>query len=222
MKKKIVSCILSCALIVTSCGQVFAMSNSKVQLPKENTAISNEFSNNGSFEKLPEITDAELDRALEKAIMAQVEKVEDKEEAKLLEEELRMYLLEDGSSVAGEIRTLGLIDDIKDKLPNIKIRNKKVAAAINTIIDGTLIALGVGTLGVALKKYGAKQLARMFTRTLKRKVLGKVCIALGISVPYVTSYIMYIVDPAAKLADVLDSRDDDRNNGYLDVIWSKH
>lgn len=68
-------------------------------------------------------------------------------------------------------RSLG---DIWNKLvPDIHIKNKHVAGTINAIITGVAFAAGAGSLSLALKKYGAKQLKVMFTKTLKNELLEK-------------------------------------------------
>lgn len=173
------------------------------------------------FKKLPEISEKEFEEAMEKALQVELAKIENKEESKLIEESVRSYLAQNTSQ--GQQAILGdLIDSIKGKIPNIRIKNKAVATAIDVIINATLVAIGGGTLAVALKKYGSKQLAKMFTKTLKTRILGKAAIALGISIPVLCNIVMYVVDPAAHAAKWLDSSDDDPNNGYLDVIWSKH
>ena len=96
-----------------------------------------------------------------------------------------------------------------------------MAATIDTILNGILIASGVGSLSVALKKFGAKQLQHIFIRTIKKKVIGKAAIALGISLPSIAGFLNYVVDPAGKIAEYFDSKDKKPNNGYLDVIVIK-
>ena len=59
----------------------------------------------------------------------------------------------------------------------------------------------------------------MFIKSMKRKVVGKAAVALGISLPAVAHFIGYVVDPAGKIAEFLDSKDKKPNNGYLDVVW---
>lgn len=174
-----------------------------------------------SFEKLS-LTEEEIEKGIEQALQMKLAEIDNIEERKEMEIGIRKNIenINISNIPPGSISPrLSLGDIWKPNLPDIHIKNKYVARAIDTIISGILIASGVGTLAVALKKYGAKELQRMFTKTIKTKVIGKAAIALGISLPVIASYLNYVVDPAGKIAKYLDSKDAKRNNGYFDIVW---
>lgn len=197
-----------------------------------------------TYKKLPEISEQDFEKALEKAI--QIEKLkhykntQDINQAVELERELTNALLR--QEVIGNSKSLmnralqepislvvvpeeggGSGDTLlkpKDSwIPNLHIKNTYVAAALNTLINATLIAIGVGSVSVALKSYGKTQLRKMFSASIKTKVLGKGALALGGSIYLLVDFIFNIVSPGAKIAEWLDSIDHDKNNGYLDIIW---
>lgn len=175
-----------------------------------------------SFEKLS-LTEEEIERGIEQALQIKLAEIDNIEERKEMEIGIRENLENiDTSNISPDsIYTINwdLGDIWTPNLPDIHLKNKYVAGAIDTIISGILIASGVGTLAVALKKYGAKELQRMFTSTIKTKVIGKAAIALGISLPVIASYLNYVIDPAGAMAKYLDSKDAKPNNGYFDVVW---
>jgi hypothetical protein len=181
-------------------------------------------SEQNSFEKLS-LTEADIQKGIEQALKIKLAEIDNIAERNEMEYGIRENLENiDFSNIQSESetissRSINLGDIWKNVVPDIHVKNTYVAATLDTILNGILIASGVGTLAVALKKYGAKQLQYMFINTIKTKVIGKAAIALGVSLPAIANYINYAVDPAGKMADYLDSRDSKPNNGYLDVIW---
>lgn len=81
-----------------------------------------------------------------------------------------------------------------------------------------LVAVGALCLGIGVVELW-RYLEHIFIRTIKKKVIGKAAIALGISLPAIANFVSYAADPAGKIAEFFDSRDKKPNNGYLDVIW---
>lgn len=175
-----------------------------------------------SFEKLS-LTEEEIEKGIEQALQMKLAEIDNIEERKEMEIGIRENLenIDISNIPPDSISTMGFdLGDIwTPNLPDIHIKNKYVAGAIDTIISGILIASGVGTLAAALKKYGAEELKRIFTNTIKTKVIGKAAIALGISLPVIASYLNYVLDPAGAIAEYLDSKDAKPNNGYFDVVW---
>ncbi|MBS5166169.1 MAG: hypothetical protein KHY77_10510 [Butyricicoccus pullicaecorum] len=173
-----------------------------------------------SYEELS-LTEAEIQAGIERALQIKLSEIDDITERTNTEYGIRENLKNiDLSNVPMTYaRRIDLGDIWKDGLPDIHIKNKYVAATIDTILNGILIASGVESLSVALKKFGAKQLQHIFIRTIKKKVIGKAAIALGISLPSIAGFLNYVVDPAGKIAEYFDSKDKKPNNGYLDVIW---
>ena len=170
-----------------------------------------------SFEELS-LTDAEIQEGIEQALQIKLSEIDDTSERMEAEAAIRENLKNIDVSVSGTMR-IGLGDIWEAGLPDIHIENKYVAATIDTILNGILIAAGVGSLSVALKQYGAKELGHIFIRTIEKKVIGKAAIALGISLPLIANFLNYVFNPAEKIAEFLDSKDKKPNNGYFDVIW---
>lgn len=172
------------------------------------------------YEKLS-LTEAEIQAGIEKALQIKLSEIEDSIERMNAEYNIRKNLenIDLSSIQITYARRIDLGDIWKDGLPDIHIKNKYVAATIDTILNGILIASGVGSLSVALKKFGAKQLQYIFIKTIKKKVIGKAAIALGVSLSSIAGFLNYVADPAGKIAKYLDSKDKKPNNGYLDVVW---
>lgn len=175
-----------------------------------------------TFEKIT-VTDEELDRAIEQALQMKLATIADEEERKDMELALRGNLatieMPDLSDENVIMPRFDLSDIWTPNLPDIHLQNKYVKAAIDVILDAILLSLGVGTITVALKKYGAKELGRMFTSSFKTKIVGKAAIALGISLPVLADFVVSVLDPAEKITNYLDSKDAKPKNGYFDVIW---
>ena len=173
-----------------------------------------------SYVKLS-LTDAEIQEGIERALQIKLSEINDISERMEAETAIRENLKNINISASATRKARGIdLGAIWEKgLPDIHIKNKYVAATIDTILSGILIASGVGSLSVALKKFGAKELEHIFIRTIKKKVIGKAAIALGISLPTIAGFVSYVTDPAGRIAEFLDSKDKNPNNGYLDVIW---
>lgn len=175
-----------------------------------------------TFEKIT-VTDEELDRAIEQALQMKLATIADEEERKDMELALRGNLATIEMPDLSDENVIMPLFDLSDiwtpNLPDIHLQNKYVKASIDVILDAILISLGVGTITVALKKYGAKELGRMFTSSIKTKIVGKAAMALGISLPVLANFVVSVIDPAEKMTNYLDSKDIKPKNGYFDVIW---
>lgn len=181
------------------------------------------------FKQMPQITPEQLNKALEKAIEIEVKShyqdVKNEAEAKNFENQLRSVFADTSASVGVYVvippyESDGDILYSSDTwIPNLKIANINVAAAVNVILNTVLIAIGCGSIALALKKYGATQLRLIFTNSLKTKVLGRAAVFLSISLTSIADYLMYILDPAAAVARLIDSKDSLGTTGYFDVIW---
>lgn len=175
-----------------------------------------------TFEKIT-VTDEELDRAIEQALQMKLATIADEEERKDMELALRGNLATIEMPDLSDENVIMPLFDLSDiwtpNLPDIHLQNKYVKASIDVILDAILISLGVGTITVALKKYGAKELGRMFTSSIKTKILGKAAVALGISLPVLADFVVNVLDPAETITNYLDSKDKKPKNGYFDVIW---
>lgn len=186
-------------------------------------------SNGMVYEKLPEISEEEFEKALEISIQKYVKsQYNETDEANKMEEVLESALLDKMNSgietyqiAAPDIGGGGdaLLEPEDTWVPDLYIENKYVAAAVNVIIDAVLVSIGVGSVSVALKRYGSEQLAKLFTASIKTKILGKGAMWLGGSIAVIVDFIFEVVSPGTKVAEWLDSIDDDKKNGYLDVIW---
>ena len=103
-------------------------------------------------------------------------------------------------------------------VPDIKIKNDVVAAAIGVIIDTALVASGVGSVTALVKKIGVKEAKKIFTKSIKSKLTAWGAGVLATSIPVAVDFILDLVDPSTKIAEWFDSMDDFPNNGYLDLI----
>ncbi len=178
------------------------------------------YENKTSFEQMPNISDADLDKAIEKALQMKIASIKDKKVAKEFEEGVRHNLEKVDKVSLLQNRAMGnLWDDIVGAVPDIHIDNTYMAATIDIIVTGVLVATGVGTVAIALKKYGAEQLKKIFIRTLTTKLIGKAAIALGISLPFIANFIVYVTNPQMLIAEFMDSKDSIPNNGSFDVVW---
>lgn len=119
-------------------------------------------------------------------------------------------------------RSAGKKDKKKDKdgtwIPDVKVKNDVVAAAIGVIIDGVLVATGVGSVTALVKKVGLKEARRIFTKSIKSKLIAWGAGALAVSIPTAVDFIFNLMDPSDKIAEFFDSKDDFPNNGYLDLV----
>lgn len=103
-------------------------------------------------------------------------------------------------------------------LPDIKIENDIVAAAINVAIDMTLVAVGVDSVVALVKKVGIKEARKIFTKTLASKLTAWGLGVLTTALPVAVDFIFNLLDPGSKIAKYLDSKDDFPGNGYLDIV----
>jgi len=110
------------------------------------------------YKEIPEITPEQFNKAIAKAIEKQVnlyyQETKNKAEAKLLRDYLESTFADTSvngfitinSIQVGEEGGFLLQDYHNTWLPDIKIENEHVAAAINGFINATLIVLGVGSV----------------------------------------------------------------------------
>lgn len=218
--KKTVQKLIATALVATS---LLTISNKAIAFAEtidtQNKYIS---SDNVVYEKLPEVTSEELQKAINKAMLIEAKKNKDTKQAKLVDSGLKsspivVNVISDVTDGGGGADTL--LQPKDTWVPDIHFDNKYVAQAVNTLINGTLIAIGAGSISIALKKYGAEQLRRIFTASFETKLIGKAIIALGVSTPFIIDFIFGILNPGEAVAKYLDSVDDDINNEHFDVIW---
>lgn len=201
--RKLLSCALAMAMTASFAVPSFGMNHIEA-------AISTE------YEVFPELSEEAIEKGIEQALQMYLDNIEDPAERSDMEAGIRGYIEEVPDAAMYGFN----LEDLWDALvPDIHIKNKYVAASIDVIISGVLVASGVGTVAAAAKHYGTAQLRKIFTNTIKTRILGKAAIAIGVSVPVIVDFIMSIVDPSTRIAEYIDSKDHKPNNGYLDVIW---
>lgn len=103
-------------------------------------------------------------------------------------------------------------------IPDICISNDYVSAAIGVVINGVLVASGVGSVTALVRKIGVAEAKKIFTKTLKSKLTAWGCGVLAVYLPKMVDYVMSVLSPEDKIAEYLDSIDDYPNDGYLDII----
>lgn len=130
-----------------------------------------------------------------------------------------VYLLETKNSFKTLISTGTMMNPMDGTLlPDVHLKNDYVAAAISVVIDAVLVTAGCGSIALFIKKVGVEEAKRIFTNSIKTKLIAWGCAALAGSLGYVVDYMLYLADPGKAAAEALDSIDDIPNNGYLDVI----
>lgn len=100
----------------------------------------------------------------------------------------------------------------------ISIRNSIVSAAINTSINVTLIAFGVGSVAALIKKQGAESARRIFYKTLYSRFMDWGATSLAVASVVAVDFIFNLLNPGEAIARWADSKDVRPNNGYLDVV----
>lgn len=91
--------------------------------------------------------------------------------------------------------------------------NDYVSAAIEVLINGVLIASGVGRVTELVK-----EAREIFTKTLKSKLKAWGCSTLAGSIPTLVDFIFSVLSPRDTVAEYLDSIDNFPNDGYLDIV----
>jgi hypothetical protein len=160
--KKSLQKIIATALVATSLLTVSQKALAATTL----VDTTNKFigSDNVVYDKIPEVTPEEFQKALDKAIQIEVEKVKDPKESKSLDSNLKEIFSANKSkyedvvvlyNVRNEDGGSGVLLESSDSwVPNIHIENIYVAQAVNTFINAILISIGVGSVSVALNRYG--------------------------------------------------------------------
>lgn len=94
-----------------------------------------------------------------------------------------------------------------------------VAGAIfNTAIGIIIGGVGVGSITAYIAKVGAKEAAKIFTKTIASKLAAIGCAALATSLgPIITTVLNYL-DIGNAIAKKLDAIDSKPNNGWLTVF----
>jgi hypothetical protein len=97
------------------------------------------------------------------------------------------------------------------------ISNRLAGAIFNTAIGMIIGGAAVGSITAYIARVGAKEAAKIFTKTLTSKLIAIGCSALAVSIcPIVTTVLNYL-DVGNAIANKLDSIDSKPNNGWLSV-----
>jgi len=103
-------------------------------------------------------------------------------------------------------------------IPDIKLTNDFVAAAINVIISTLVGGVGVASLSAYIKKVGLNEAKKNFTRTLASKLKAWGFALLATKIDDAFEFMMNYLNPGYHCALFLDSIDSYPNNGYLDIV----
>lgn len=159
------------------------------------------------------------------AIDKQVEIVKAKYGKKLNVAKFRkelVTLLETKDSLKNIQYTLGTNSSLRVAagtwVSDICISNDYVSATISLIIDALLVGSGVGSVGALVRKVGVKEAKRIFTKSLKSKLIAWGAESFTKYVPTMVSFILEVASPEDKIAEFLDSVDSCPNDGYFNVI----
>lgn len=225
MKLKKIALMLALSLSINIVGAQMA-SASEIDVTSSNSIeISEyaEFLESGVFNP-DEMTDDQRE-AYNAAIDKQVEIVKAKYGKKLNAAKFRkelVTLLETKDSLKNIQYTLGTNSSLRVAagtwVPDICISNEYVSAAIGILINGALIASGVGSVTALVKKIGAEEAKKIFTKSLKSKLIAWGCGSLAYAIPKLVDFIISVTSPEDKIAEYLDSIDSYPNDGYLDII----
>lgn len=101
----------------------------------------------------------------------------------------------------------------------IDIVSVGVAGAIfNTAIGIIIGGVGVGSVSAYIAKVGAKEAAKIFTKTLASKLIAIGCGALAASIGPIVEAVLDYLDVGGAIASKLDSIDSKPNNGWLTIF----
>lgn len=98
----------------------------------------------------------------------------------------------------------------------VPIKNNVVAAGINTAI-GLLVGGGVSGVQNFIKKKGVSAARKIFTVTIKDRLVAWGATKLGTAVGIITSYVLNYLDFGTRGANWLDRNDRKGKNGYWDI-----
>ncbi|WP_229735373.1 DNRLRE domain-containing protein [Halobacillus andaensis] len=102
----------------------------------------------------------------------------------------------------------------------VSIVTVKWAGAIFNTIIGAIVGGGAGAFASFLKRKGAEEAGKIFTKSIRSKLSAWGLNALGASVGTIVTTVLNALDIGTAIARALDKTDAKKNNGWLDVrLW---
>ncbi|WP_176717801.1 hypothetical protein, partial [Brochothrix thermosphacta] len=103
------------------------------------------------------------------------------------------------------------------KVQAFRLMSTRWAGAILNTAIGFAAGGGVGVIASYIRSKGKKEAARVFSRTVKSRLIAwgapKLAWAVGVSVGLAMNY----SDVGGMIAKQIDKRDKKKNNGYIDI-----
>ncbi|ODJ48817.1 hypothetical protein BFR34_08055, partial [Brochothrix thermosphacta DSM 20171 = FSL F6-1036] len=103
------------------------------------------------------------------------------------------------------------------KVQAFRLMSTRWAGTMLDVAIGLAIGVGVGAIAGYIRSKGKKEAARVFSRTVKSRLIAwgapKLAWAVGVSVTVALTY----SDVGGMIAKQIDKRDKKKNNGYIDI-----
>ncbi|ODJ62028.1 hypothetical protein BFR42_01115 [Brochothrix thermosphacta] len=103
------------------------------------------------------------------------------------------------------------------KVQAFRLMSTRWAGTILNVAIGMAVSGGVGAIAGYIRSKGKKEAARVFSRTVKSRLITwgapKLAWAVGVSVTVALTY----SDVGGMIAKQIDKRDKKKNNGYIDI-----
>ncbi|MDM5283867.1 hypothetical protein ABEI56_04565 [Peribacillus castrilensis] len=125
-------------------------------------------------------------------------------EADIVKEAVIDLYSENGSNISAMSKRLGL-----------SLSNKTVAVGINVALDMAVFGVAAGSVKAFIVKKGKKEAARVFTKTVKSRLIAWGAPALAVSAVYAINYAIVYFDIGARVAIYLDGIDYKPRNGRI-------
>lgn len=227
MKIKKIALMLVLSISVNIAGSQLAFASENVEsktLSTTQISALEEFDNAGAFnpDKMTKSQKKAYNASIDKQVELMKKKYGKNFDAKKFRTEL-VKILETENSLKNVQASINIKDSsirtMSDTwVPDICISNDYVSAAIAVIIDGILVASGVGSVAALVRKIGVAEAKRIFTKSIKSKLKAWGCGAFAASAGTIVSFILEVASPEDAAAEYLDSIDSYPNDGYFDVI----
>lgn len=100
---------------------------------------------------------------------------------------------------------------------DVELENKTVATAINVMISLIIGGAGFASIGAYIKSVGVKEAERIFTRTLKSKLIAWGAPKIASTITPAVTILMTALDPGTAAAEWLDEHDYLGTTGSLEI-----
>ena len=99
----------------------------------------------------------------------------------------------------------------------LRVMTVGAAGSIFNIAIGLIVGGGAGAIATYLKKKGAKEAGRIFTKTIVTRMTAVGLKTLGSTIGGIVAVVLEFTDIGTNIARRLDRIDKNKNNGWLDI-----